>query len=264
MIDDDDVLWVLCPLSGTAPLSLSLSVSFSREKRERGRCDELGRDHVVGSEIDGGGLSLSSVITSASVDGTSHIIVPGFLAMTNARGKQVGGSDHGGTRRRAHRSCTIVGCLKQVQQGGVCCEHGAKTRRSPCSTKGCVNFSQRGGLCRRHGAFLLETCHVEGCKRIAKNGRLCDSHHASSDADAKASIEEMIGGISLTESWVHERCTDEAKGYASGMHDMATTVHTPSAVDDKAISEVDVDDLEIISMYLVESGELYCGMLGGP
>jgi hypothetical protein len=95
---------------------------------------------------------------------------------------------------------------------------------------------------------------------------LCDSHHASSDAgaNAKDSIDEMIGGISLTESWVHERCTDEAKGYASGMHDMATTVHTPSAVDDKAISEVDVDDLEIISMYLVESGELYCGMLGGP
>ena len=41
MIDDDDVLRVLCPLSGTAPLSLC--VSFSRERRER----EVGVTNLV-------------------------------------------------------------------------------------------------------------------------------------------------------------------------------------------------------------------------
>lgn len=155
---------------------------------------------------------------------------------------------------RSHRLCTIFGCSKQVQQGGVCCEHGAKTRRSPCSRKGCANFSQRGGLCRRHGAFLLAVCHEEKCKRIAKDGLYCDAHHApSKDTQAKPYYKKI--SMAIGEPSFH----DVAKGCDFGMHESMAMMHAhaPSNVE-KAISEVDINDVDIITMYLVEAGDHIC------
>eukprot|EP00584_Thalassiosira_punctigera_P005654 CAMPEP_0172531022 /NCGR_PEP_ID=MMETSP1067-20121228/4584_1 /TAXON_ID=265564 ORGANISM="Thalassiosira punctigera, Strain Tpunct2005C2" /NCGR_SAMPLE_ID=MMETSP1067 /ASSEMBLY_ACC=CAM_ASM_000444 /LENGTH=84 /DNA_ID=CAMNT_0013315345 /DNA_START=159 /DNA_END=409 /DNA_ORIENTATION=+ len=44
------------------------------------------------------------------------------------------------------RLCSAPGCTKQVQQGGVCCKHGAKTTRASCRHPGgCTNVAKRGG-----------------------------------------------------------------------------------------------------------------------
>ena len=87
-------------------------------------------------------------------------------------------SSHARTRPpRFFRLCTHPGCSKQVQQGGVCCRHGARTSRTICTDpSGCTNVAKRGGLCRRHGAFRLGTCGKAGCKRVSRTGGYCDSH----------------------------------------------------------------------------------------
>lgn len=78
---------------------------------------------------------------------------------------------------KSGRICTVEGCTKQVQQGGVCCKHGAKTSRASCYISNCTNVAKRGGLCRRHGAFKLEGCHIKGCKRVAREGtEYCNLH----------------------------------------------------------------------------------------
>ena len=80
------------------------------------------------------------------------------------------------------RLCSVQGCLRQVQQGGVCCKHGAKTVRALCRHEDCTNVAKRGGLCRRHGAFKLATCSHSGCKRVAIVGVYCGvhkTHHSS-------------------------------------------------------------------------------------
>jgi len=88
---------------------------------------------------------------------------------------------------KGYQLCSVAGCIKRVQQGGVCCRHGAKTTRALCSYKGtdegfngfssgvgaggqCPNVAKRGGLCRRHGAFDLPDCSDPFCKRVAQKG----------------------------------------------------------------------------------------------
>jgi len=88
---------------------------------------------------------------------------------------------------KGYQLCSVAGCIKRVQQGGVCCRHGAKTTRALCSYKGtdegfngfsmgvgtggqCTNVAKRGGLCRRHGAFDLPDCSDPFCKRVAQKG----------------------------------------------------------------------------------------------
>ena len=74
--------------------------------------------------------------------------------------------------------CSIAGCTKLAQKGGVCCGHGAKVTRRLCTYKGigigadgqCPNVVKRGGLCRRHGAFDLPDCSDPFCKRVAQKG----------------------------------------------------------------------------------------------
>lgn len=86
-------------------------------------------------------------------------------------------SSHARIRPPRFRLCTHPGCSKQVQQGGVCCRHGARTSRNLCTDpSGCTNVAKRGGLCRRHGAFRLGTCGKAGCKRVSRSGGYCDSH----------------------------------------------------------------------------------------
>lgn len=129
-------------------------------------------------------------------------------------------------RTRAHpRLCTISGCIKQVQQGGLCCKHGAKTRRSSCSTKDCTNFSQRGGLCRKHGAFLLKTCQSAACRRISKNGSFCHYHHAlhlesSSESDEKETTTpgEMIA-TTTTSSIISTTTSEQVSIFDSNSDD---------------------------------------------
>ena len=45
---------------------------------------------------------------------------------------------HGG------RLCSHPKCPRQVQQGGVCCKHGAKTTRALCRADDCTNVAKRG------------------------------------------------------------------------------------------------------------------------
>ncbi len=42
-------------------------------------------------------------------------------------------SSHVRTRPPRFRLCSHPGCSKQVQQGGVCCRHGARTSRNLCT-----------------------------------------------------------------------------------------------------------------------------------
>lgn len=76
---------------------------------------------------------------------------------------------------RDYRLCSIAGCTKHAQKGGVCCLHGGKVTRRLCTYKGsgigadgqCPNVVKRGGLCRRHGAFDLPDCSDPFYKRVA-------------------------------------------------------------------------------------------------
>jgi hypothetical protein len=92
------------------------------------------------------------------------------MMMNSGRGKPL-------TKKRARKPrrtiCSVPGCVKISQMGGVCCEHGARTSRSTCSFPRCSNISQRGGLCRRHGSDRLRICTVEDCPKM---GRYCDVH----------------------------------------------------------------------------------------
>jgi hypothetical protein len=174
------------------------------------------------------------------------------------------GQKRGLQRTRPQRLCNITGCTKQVQQGGVCCQHGAKTRRSPCSKKWCTNFSQRGGLCRRHGAFELETCRVEGCKRIAKEGQLCDQHRTSSEDTKSANTDKTTEPIYTNascstgiEGWIeNEALMDDAILNDMGMMSFQTST------DENSIREVEVSDLEILAMYMMATEDFQRGTCG--
>ncbi|KAL9189561.1 hypothetical protein ACHAXT_009236 [Thalassiosira profunda] len=80
------------------------------------------------------------------------------------------------TPKTRGRTCSVPGCPKQVQQGGLCCRHGARSTRGMCRHNGCTNASKRGGLCRRHGAFDLNTCARKGCRHVAVQGNFCNIH----------------------------------------------------------------------------------------
>ena len=79
-------------------------------------------------------------------------------------------------------------------------------------------------------------------------------HRASSEEEETIAADEISTMTSMV------LCNeDEAWGFDSSMYDMATMpFHTPS-VDEKAISEVNMNDLDIISMYLVENDAYICG-----
>ena len=86
---------------------------------------------------------------------------------------------------RDYRLCSIAGCTKHAQTGGVCCLHGGKVTRRLCTYKGvgigadgqCPNVVKRGGLCRRHGAFDLPDCSDPFCMRVAqKDDDYCTLH----------------------------------------------------------------------------------------
>mmetsp|Transcript_36232 Transcript_36232/g.66560 ORF Transcript_36232/g.66560 Transcript_36232/m.66560 type:complete len:192 (+) Transcript_36232:188-763(+) len=119
-----------------------------------------------------------------------------------------------------YRLCSVPDCTKQVQQGGVCCRHGAKTTRASCSHEGCTNVAKRGGLCRKHGAFKLETCTREGCKRVAKQGKFCDSH------DTEGSKATIGSSKRVRERKIcsHEGCSNKAeRGGVCSRHDMESS-----------------------------------------
>lgn len=133
-----------------------------------------------------------------------------------------------------YRLCSIPNCTKQVQQGGVCCRHGAKTTRASCSHDKCTNVAKRGGLCRRHGAFKLETCGSEGCKRVAKVGEFCDVHTTKGGAKAAATTttasSKKVSASGKRKIGTHEGCSNKAKrGGICSSHDMPKLpVPTPS------------------------------------
>ena len=69
------------------------------------------------------------------------------------RPKKVDGTSPSLSKRPKGPWCTVFGCTKWAQQGGVCCTHGGKKIRAKCSyvddKEGpCQNVFKRGGLCR--------------------------------------------------------------------------------------------------------------------
>mmetsp|Transcript_25308 Transcript_25308/g.54464 ORF Transcript_25308/g.54464 Transcript_25308/m.54464 type:complete len:223 (+) Transcript_25308:138-806(+) len=137
-----------------------------------------------------------------------------------------------------YRLCSVPGCTKQVQQGGVCCRHGAKTTRASCSHEECTNVAKRGGLCRRHGAFKLETCSSEGCKRVAKKGEFCDVHTPREDTKA-VTIASSKKVRASTKTCIHEGCSNKAKrGGVCSKHDVAKRpIPAPSSVQMSKVDE---------------------------
>ncbi len=59
------------------------------------------------------------------------------------------------SRKQYKKKCSADGCTNQVQKGGLCKRHGAKTKR--CSVEGCTTFAKKGGVCYRHSAYNKPT-----------------------------------------------------------------------------------------------------------
>ena len=82
------------------------------------------------------------------------------------------------TARRVKKSCSVDGCTKYAQNGGVCVRHGAKVKL--CSSEGCTNQVKKGGVCIRHGA-TEKRCSSVGCTNRAVKGGVCVKHGAKID-----------------------------------------------------------------------------------
>lgn len=161
-------------------------------------------------------------------------------------------SSYAGTRSPRSRLCSHLGCSKQVQQGGVCCRHGARTTRALCTDpSGCTNVAKRGGLCRRHGAFRLGTCGKAGCRRVARSGGHCD-HHQPQTHDTRE-VSSCSG------------CADDDDGIAA----QAALSSSPTCVMQHAHYDMGEYDTTTTSpmmrglMYRTVSGEMYQEMQGG-
>lgn len=167
-------------------------------------------------------------------------------------------SSYAGTRSPRSRLCSHPGCSKQVQQGGVCCRHGARTTRSLCTDPGgCTNVAKRGGLCRRHGAFSLGTCGKAGCKRVARSGGHCDLHQRPLTPHR---TEEEVSSSSCCGDGDDDDADDGIAAQAASSSSSPTCVmqhHT----------HFDLGDLEDTTtspiMYRTVSGEAYDEMQGG-
>ena len=162
-----------------------------------------------------------------------------------------------GTRSPRSRLCSHPGCSKQVQQGGVCCRHGARTTRALCTDpSGCTNVAKRGGLCRRHGAFQLGTCGKVGCKRVARSGGHCDLHQSlTSDRteEVRSSSSSSSGG------------DDNDDGIAAqvALSSSPTCVMQHAHYDDMGEYDTTTSPMMRGLMYRAVSGETYEEMLGG-
>ena len=113
--------------------------------------------------------------------------------------------------------CSAPGCTKHVQQGGVCCKHGAKQVRKTCSEPGCKNYAIKGGVCCKHGAKQVrKTCSEPGCTTFAIKGGVCCKHgsqkkRCSVSGCAKGAIKD---GVCVKHGAVVKRCS--APGCTNG------------------------------------------------
>lgn len=133
-------------------------------------------------------------------------------------------SSHVRTRPPRFRLCSHPGCSKQVQQGGVCCRHGARTSRNLCTDpSGCTNVAKRGGLCRRHGAFRLEMCSRAGCKRVSRTGGYCDSHQPlTTNTEVSSSIVSLDDDDVITQALSSSRVSSGDDGIAKTLSNIPT------------------------------------------
>ena len=133
-------------------------------------------------------------------------------------------SSHVRTRPPRFRLCSHPGCSKQVQQGGVCCRHGARTSRNLCTDpSGCTNVAKRGGLCRRHGAFRLEMCSRAGCKRVSRTGGYCDSHQPlTTNAEVSSSIVSLDDDDGIAQALSSSRVSSGDDGIAKTLSNIPT------------------------------------------
>lgn len=159
----------------------------------------------------------SSLISTMSTSSRKQKIVPSYADEGNddddiclPKKKTVAkrskpSSSSSKNKSKPSRLCSVPKCTKQIQQGGVCCRHGAKTTRATCRhADGCTNVAKRGGLCRRHGAFVLPTCKWgKGCKRVARRGAFCEVHTAKGgdcpsvkdDFESRKAMVRVSGGV---------------------------------------------------------------------
>ena len=77
--------------------------------------------------------------------------------------------------KQYRKICSADGCTNQVQKGGLCRRHGAKTKR--CSVEGCKNHAKKGGVCIKHGAKKTQ-CSMEECTNHAVRRGVCIKHGA--------------------------------------------------------------------------------------
>ena len=78
-------------------------------------------------------------------------------------------------QRKVYKRCSVEGCNKFAQKGGVCNVHGAGKMARICVFEGCKNHAKlRGGVCRRHGERKI--CTIPGCKSLVTKGTYCNEH----------------------------------------------------------------------------------------
>ena len=95
-------------------------------------------------------------------------------------------------KKKVRKICSIEGCTKIAQRGGVCWGHGAKDTAKRCSHVGCTNHIVKGGVCMKHGA-KAKICRHEGCTNNSIKGGVCIRHGAKKKLCS------------------HEGCTNRAK-----------------------------------------------------
>jgi hypothetical protein len=122
------------------------------------------------------------------------------------KGVQVGGVciSHGADIKR----CSVDGCEKQARSGGLCISHGAEVKR--CSVDGCEKGVRVGGVCYKHGAkHDIKRCSVDGCEKGVINGGLCISHGAKAKRCSVDGCEKQAqhGGLCISHGAKTKRCS---------------------------------------------------------
>ena len=100
------------------------------------------------------------------------------------------------------KTCSVIGCTNQSQNGKVCIRHGAPWSKKQCSVDNCTKQAINGGVCRKHGGKIKE-CNREGCKKHAKLGGACHEHSNIQRCS------HSVGGNGR----YYGRCLNEAKSW---------------------------------------------------
>lgn len=118
--------------------------------------------------------------------------------------QQSSNKDDDAVRKRKYKpakTCSVIGCTNQSQNGKVCIRHGAPWSKKQCSVDNCTKQAINGGVCRKHGGKIKE-CNHEGCNKHAKLGGACHEHSNIQRCS------HSVGG-----NGIGGRCLNEAKSW---------------------------------------------------